>query len=45
MTRNISGNAKVKKADAGFRQNATFVYRSCVPRSVSAFTTCPPPRR
>ena len=26
ITRNISGNANVKNADAGFRKNARFVY-------------------
>jgi hypothetical protein len=28
MTRNISGNTNVKNAEAGFRQNAVFVYRT-----------------
>jgi hypothetical protein len=35
MTRNISGKAKMKKAEAGLRQNALFVYLTCdrsVPR-------------
>ena len=29
ITRNISGNANVKNADAGFRQKALFVNRTC----------------
>ena len=29
ITRNISGNANVKNAEAGFRQKALFVYRTC----------------
>ena len=41
MTRNISGNAKVKKADAGLRQKALFVNRSW---RRTAFTPSAPPR-
>src|SRR5919202_6764236 len=29
ITRNINGNANVKNADAGFRQNALLVKRTC----------------
>jgi hypothetical protein len=29
ITRNINGNANVKKAEAGFRQKARFVYFTC----------------
>ena len=29
ITRNISGNANVKKAEAGLRQKALFVKRTC----------------
>ena len=40
MTRNMSGKAKMKKAEAGLRQNALFVYRTCDSVSAVAFMTC-----
>ena len=55
MTRNISGKAKMKNAEAGLRQNALFVYLTWVSVSAASFMTCvlpsagrfrdsPPPR-
>ena len=41
ITRNISGNANVKNADAGLRQNDLFVNRTC--RSVSPAALIPSP--
>ena len=40
MTRNMSGKAKMKNAEAGFRQNALFVYLTCVSVSAAPFMTC-----
>ena len=40
ITRNISGNAKMKNAEAGFRQNALFAYRACETVSAALFMTC-----
>ena len=43
ITRNMSGNANVKNAEAGFRQNALFTYRNWTPvsrRAVIAGLRC-----
>ena len=45
ITRNISGNANVKKAEAGFRQNALFVVPDLRDRSPASLTRLPPRRR
>ena len=52
ITRNMSGKANVKKADAGLRQNALLVYRTCravratdVHRALAALSRPARPRR
>ena len=44
ITRNISGNANVKNADAGFRQKALFVNRNCRTTAPEVLTRSPPRR-
>ena len=45
ITRNISGNANVKNADAGLRQKDLFVNRTCRSVSPAALTPSPALRR
>src|SRR5664280_2142684 len=44
ITRKINGNAKVKNADAGLRQNALLTYRNWKKVSVAVFIGVPPAR-
>jgi len=42
ITRNINGNAKVKKARAGLRQNALLTKPTCETVALTGFTARPP---